>query len=631
MAEELNEFSIRDLGDLIFAGAADVLDPPPDLEVWDWAEANIVLSPRVTAYPGPLRLDNTPYMRGEWSPLWAYRRYSVIDNVWAAQTGKTLCLQITIAYDSAIDPGPGMIVYPDIKVATRRSQRHLIPFLRDSLPWLIPSPDALTKHEYDLSTCTWVIAWAGSPSVLAGEPVKHLKLDEEGKFPRKSAREADPKRLALRRLISFGEFANCYSCTTPSLEADPGWRDWAGGDDSKPTQCQYFMQCPDCGHWQVPYFNAEHREWFEPDRGDWRGGFHWPEAGDGLSTPERIARAWYQCESCLGHWDDGALARASASGQWRPQNPNAKRYASNLPSWVAPWVKLPDVVERWYDAIESEGGRHDFLNSDCAIPYRESGRKIDVGTLRNRLTLRDHHKGHVPDEAVVLVLLADVQDTFISWRVRAFAPDHTSWGVEEGMCAPYFDHNGLGRILDRQYKYRDGRIGISWGLVDSGWRTDEVYQFCLAHDGRVFPTKGFEGDQLIKYSRQLVVANPEKGLNLTGEVTLVHVNDSRFKDQLFARMEVPHGSPGAWYVEAEASDSYWSQLGGEMKVITTEGKTGRPVAVWKRIGHNHSLDCEKQGIAAITVFQLGEPDAPEPEPESPDTVNPYTGKPVGEW
>jgi len=600
------------------------------MEVWEWAEGHVVLSPRLSRFPGPLSLTHTPYMRGEWSPLWAYRRYQHIDNIWAAQTGKTMMLAITVLYDTEVDPGPGMIVYPDKVTAQRRSRRYLMPIIESSIPQLIPdASECFQILEYNLVPCSWVLAWAGSPSVLAGEPVKHLKLDEEAKFQGHTEAEADPKRLAMRRLISFGEFANAFSCTTPSLAHHPGWRDWKGS-----TQCQYQVQCPRCGTWQTMYFSREDRRWFEPESGDaWEGGIRW-DRDPALTLEQRIASAYYLCENqaCAMHWSSALRDELVAKGRWVARNPKAGKYASHLASWNAKWVKFSEVIERWLASYKDENARHDFLNSDCAVPYEVMGKQADSNELRKHI-LKGYHCNTIHEDVAAVVLTADIHDDHIRYRVRGWAPDLTSWGIEEGQMPPYFA--ALDNLLgSRTYRGPDGApVPIHYAIVDSGFRTDEVYQLCLRWAGRVWPCRGVSYlRELVQYSRQYVQSDPQRGCPLGGAMVLINANDARWKDLLFARWEVQPGASGAWYVEEEASKEYFEQLTGETKV---EEKTpsGHPKFVWRQTHDNHALDCEKMQMIATMAFQIAAlrpPRAKQVQGPQRDNVNPWTGRDIGQ-
>jgi phage terminase large subunit GpA-like protein len=613
----------------VVAALLAVFNPRCGLEVWEWAERNLNLTHRVTRYPGPLRFDKTPYMTGEWSPLWAYRRYREVDNIWAAQTGKTLMLQVTICYNVAVDPGPGMLVYPDQHTARRRSKKHLIPMIRDNLgEFQSETMDDLNLLEYTMSTCTINLGWAGSPSVLAGEPVKYLWLDEEAKFKEKSKNEADSKRLALRRTISYGDFARVFNTTTPSLEKLPGWRDWEGS-----TKCQCYVPCPECGHEQVMYFSQDvDRKWFERQSDGqkaWSGGIKWDRNPD-LTLEDRIASAYYECEACGAHWDEQQKNAAVAARKWKARNPRAKRYASHLPSWYAPWVKLSEVVERWFDSYRREDARHDFLNSDCAVPYEEAGKQNEESALR-KLILPGHHTGMVPPQAVVLILTADVHDDHLRYRIRAHAPDLTSWGVAEGRLMP--DLSQLDNLLAKTYPLANGgAAGIGAGLIDARWRTDEVYQFCMRHEGIIYPAMGYDGRirEAIKPVTANVVSDPAQGLYLEGKVTVIDFHDERWKTLLFNRLTLSRGEPGYMYLEEEISEQYLFEMCGEAKVEKPDSR-GRVKYEWKQMHDNHALDCEKLQVLAQEVFQLSSLTAVVEESKlapPANVINPFTGKPL---
>jgi phage terminase large subunit GpA-like protein len=612
--------------DGLLASAIAHVAPRAELEVADWAAANVVLPVGVGNPPGPLRFDRTPYMTGDWSPLWAYRRYQTIDCIWAAQTGKTLLMYLTVLYDTATDPGPGMIVYPEKTSGSRRSREHLQPLIRASLPQLVTDvADDMQLCEYHLKTCSWFIGWAGSPSVLSGIPVKHLKLDEEAKYAEKTDKETDAKRLAMRRLVQFGEFGNCFSATTPSTADLPGWRDWEGS-----TQCQCHVPCRACGHFQVMYFSGEDRHWFAEPAGEWKGGIKW-DRSEKLSREQRRESAYYECESCGAHWNDAQKNAAVTCRQWRARNPHARRYAAHLPSWYAPWVKLGDVCDRWWSSYKDESARHDFLNSDAAVPYEIRGRQAETSVLLSHV-LPGHKRGQVPPQAVALYLTADVHDDHIRYRVRAWAPDLTSWGVEEGELPPQL--HALDAILARTYRRGPDTMPIAYAVIDARWRTDEVYQWCLAHPGAAYPVMGYEtlpGGALLKYSTATVTADPLKNLPLSGELWRVDIVDARWKDQLFQRFNVHVTDPGAWLLEEGIAADYLFQMGGEIK-REKKDKRGRLVVEWVQVHENHALDCEKYQLVATHVFRLCDQLPAEttttPAP-LPDAINPYTGKPIG--
>lgn len=611
------------VGEHVFGTAMEVFRPRSGLEVWEFVdEYGISLPPRVTRFPGPLQLSRTPYMLGEWGPLWAFRRFRETDNVYGAQVGKTLMMQVTVCYVIAVDPGPGMIIYPDQHTADRRSQEHMKPMIRENMQeYLTSDQDDFKNLRYRMRPCTINIGWAGSPSVLAGEPEKYVWGDEEALWKEKTEKVTDSKRLAMRRMISYGEFARFFGCTTPSLETLPGWRDWPHS-----TQCQFYVPCPLCGHEQVLYFGHEDRKWFVQEDDGWDGGIKW-DRSEKLSRDERLASAYYQCEACGGAFGDIEANDAIARGRWIARYPDAVKYCSQLPSWYAPWVKFSEVLDRWFSSYKDEQARHDFWNNDCAVPYEEEGHGAEVSTLKTHIA-QGHHSGQVPQDAAALILTADVHDDHIRYRVRAHAPDTTSWGVDEGQILP--DLYQLDHVLARAYQCVGRQVSISAGLIDARWRTDEVLQFCLRHDGWMWPAMGQDSQrEAVDYQTRAVIPDPEQGLYLQGQIVVVNFNDPRWKQLLFNRLNVTRGEAGYWYLEEEVSEEFLWQMTGEEKRQKRNTKN-QIVTEWHLKHDNHALDCEKLQLVAQTVFQISSlavATEPSQAPTEP-AINPYTGEQI---
>lgn len=594
-------------------------------EVWEWAGAHLRLSSRVTRHAGPIDWSWSPYLIGEWSPLWAYRRYEDSGMLAGAQVGKTLALQVTMAYDSDCDPGPGLVVYPDQVTAERRSKGHIRPLLQDSLPHLMTgSPADMGILEYKLKSCDWYVGWAGSPSVLASLPIKHLKLDETGKFKRRASTEADPVRNAMERITSYRPFATVFSVTTPSKPELPGWADWGGS-----TRCQYLLPCPACGHRQALYFAADvDRKWFADEGGEWRGGIKWDHDGS-LTRAQRLASAYYECEECGHHWTTAEKNAAVARGQWVAGDPSAEKYRCHLPQWCALTVSFADVVAKWWDSYDDDDGRRRFLNSCCGVPWEPKGREVTDSALRAHI-LPGHHAGTIPDGVACLLLSVDVHDDHLRYRVRSWAPDLTTWGVETSRLLPDLIH--VDQLMQRTWARPDGSaVGIHGGVVDARWRTDEVYQLCLRHPGRLFPVMGQgTSHELFRPVKTWVPADPAHGLPLSGWILRFDIDDARWKDRLFARLEQPADKPGAWHVETDADDQYWWELQGEIKTLK-ERKGKAPVVEWVQRHDNHCLDVEKYQLLAAELFQVSAMIVTaerESHGQQEAVVNPYTGKPA---
>jgi phage terminase large subunit GpA-like protein len=184
--------------------------------------------------------------------------------------------------------------------------------------------------------------------------------------------------------------------------------------------------------------------------------------------------------------------------------------------------------------------------------------------------------------------------------------------------------------MARSFPCGKEHMPISVGLVDSGYRTDEVYQLCLRHPGRLWPAKGGDFNYALKYSPQTVVADPANHLPLGGEVMLVLYTDDRWKSLLLSRFRVEPGNPGYWSLEAETDEEWFHQMQGE-QLRRKPNTKGVPVYYWHRSHDQHSFDCEKLQVIAQEVFQiasLAAPPPPEKAAQEPEIINPYTNLPV---
>ena len=104
--------------------------PKKTLSVREWAEANLVLSERVSSSPGPYTTILTPYVR---EPLEDFRDDRVRTAVlcWGAQTAKTTTILAGLAYKLDMAPVPAMWVMPNENLARSFSEYRWQPMVDD--------------------------------------------------------------------------------------------------------------------------------------------------------------------------------------------------------------------------------------------------------------------------------------------------------------------------------------------------------------------------------------------------------------------------------------------------------------------------------------------------------------------
>ena len=109
--------------------ALQLLSPPEQLTVSEWAEQYRMLDSKSAAMPGPWSNDVTPYLVGVMDEFNNYETEQIVF-VKPTQIGGTEALQNMIGYIVAQDPAPTMIVYPTDTLAKSVSENRLQPMLK---------------------------------------------------------------------------------------------------------------------------------------------------------------------------------------------------------------------------------------------------------------------------------------------------------------------------------------------------------------------------------------------------------------------------------------------------------------------------------------------------------------------
>jgi len=565
--------------------AAEAFRPPEDMEIDEWAETSLELSARVTKAPGTIRLRG--YQR---EPLRSFRESIRTVIIGGAQVGKTIILQSGFGYVIDQDPGPTMVVYPEQQLAKRRSRKHLRPLIEDSpvlARHMTGKKDDLQLFEYNLDRMTVIIAWSGSPSQMAGEPIRYLFRDEFAKFAGATDKEADALSLSERRTISYTFMKRIFDVTTPTIRDAAGWRDLVHG-----TFETYHVPCPHCGEFQplrFPQFKFPSRDKDEKF----------------IHYRNRVLKnTYYECEQCQGIINDLDKMKMIEIGEWRPDNPEAEYRSFQMPSWLSPDVKFGEVAARFVDGQTDVEKLQDWVNSDCAEPWEEKGENADSAVI---LTHRaDYPPGTVPTEETVLTCITvDVQKDYIWYLVRA----HTflkSWLVEYGTLAVLDD---VEQIMIKQYTKSNGKLFCpNIRFIDSGYRTTEVYEYVITHEYS-YAIKGQDGHQGAPIRWQPIKKYPGSDKELPGNLNLCHIHTPTFKEKLLLTFRNGFDDDGynsdfdSWFLHNETGEGYARHLTAETVVEHTK-KNGQVVREWKKIRRRNDLfDCEVYQLAFRYLFR----------------------------
>lgn len=521
-----------------------------------------------------------------------------------AQLGKTETELNMIGYALDQTSSPTMMVYPTDTIAKFASDKRVQPMIK-SVKSINDKFDENSKLlELDFNNGNYmVLVGANSPSSLSSRSIKYLFFDEIDKYPAFAGKEADPIKLATERTKTFVD-KKIVMVSTPTVESGNIWQAFMSANERR----QYYVPCPHCGVSQVLKFKQ----------------IKWPEEHNDNVDMIRDT-AYYECEHCGESIYDKHKMEMLRSGEWRAVNESQSKVRSvsyHLSSIYSPWVTFGDVAYEFKNSKGTPATLMNFINSWLAEPWKSSKTK---STQNMEFTQSNYPCGVVPDKAVLLIASVDVQLDHFWWEVRAYAPGVKSYLIDYGQASTWEDLEEI--IINREYpsEYGEPRQVMKAG-IDSGFRTDEVYQFCSRFPEVCIPIKGSSNHTTM--TAPYTMTSLEKGV--VGGLKLYVLNTDYWKDFIFARMIRPAGEDGTIHLYKECPQEYSDHLRSEEKQEIRNVKTGAVTVQWKPLtSHpvNHLLDtCTYNAAVAdiAGVKYLVEP-ADYEEAEEVETYEDYGG------
>ena len=539
--------------------------PPKEQSVSEWAESNLVLSERSTGFPGMYRGDRSPYTR---EPIDSLTDPFVeeLTICSAAQIAKTMMLMVMMGYAIDQDPGPMLMVLPNNDLCRSFAEQRLHPLIDDCKALSRHKPKDPKKYrlqEIFFDRMSMALVGSNSPANLASRPVRYLFLDEVDKYPGVSEKEAGAVDLAIKRTRTFWN-RKVVKASTPTLTTGEIWRSFLDGD-----QRYYFVPCPHCGFKQRLVMSGLK--------------FGWCKEESGWDKERARAEAYYECSSCQQKIEQHHKSRMLKAGEWRPTKEPGRHRSYQLSALYPMWVTFGEVAAAWIDAQSGLSQLRDFINSTLGEPWEEAvNAASDNEVLQHR---RPYSPKTCPVKPREVIMTADVQDTGIYYLVRAWGSEARSWLVDYGMVA---DFEALARVSQTPWVCEDCEIMTTRGVIDSGYRTDEVYKFCQAANW--LPWKGHDRSQ------QDIPVRTMNGI--------LHGNVDYFKEQLQFLIRSTLEGPHSWYLHQNTGMDYAMQITAEGRVEEIN-KWGKSKLIWKKLRRdNHILDLEVMQLAAAEAFGL---------------------------
>ena len=156
--------------------------------------------------------------------------------------------------------------------------------------------------------------------------------------------------------------------------------------------------------------------------------------------------------------------------------------------------------------------------------------------------------------------------------------------------------------MDRNWQIEDSdeTMQVVLYAVDSGYNSEEVYDFCYTNFPVSIPVKGLSKPIAGYYRRKQLTPSQYRNARGQGNV-LYEVDTNKYKDLIAYRLSKNLDEKGSWAVDADTDSEYADMITAEQKVIV-DGKE-----VWKEISSarpNHYLDCEVYAYVAADIMNI---------------------------
>ena len=409
--------------------------------------------------------------------------------------------------------------------------------------------------------------------------------------------EGDPVTLAEARISTYPDGIMIVTSTPTEgsvdveKHAETGVEHWAVADTDdlgsqvwrlfqEGTRHEWAVPCPHCGDYFVPRFRL----------------LTWPE---GANARRAAREARLTCAQCGALIEERHKSRMNQAGKFlapgqhvvdgevvgdAAESDTASFWVSGL---MSPWKTFGQRASDWLRAVESGDQERirGVLNTAFGELYRTQGDAPEWQAVLERAGV--YHDGEVPAGVVWLFLTVDVQKDRLVCVVRGWGPEFESWLVHRTELWGETDQPDVWRRLSKLAEAQFGGRTIRASAVDSGFQTDQVYEWVRKHRAfRAYATKG--RDNPTKLFSSTPVEAKRDGKKVRQGLDLWTVDHSYFKSWVHDRIGWPPDQPGAWHLPADIDEDYARQIVAEQRMRLPSGRTAWVLAS----RNNHFLDCE---------------------------------------
>jgi phage terminase large subunit GpA-like protein len=579
----------------------EAIQPPLNLTVSEWADAERQLTRRSSSEPGQWRTDRVPFLK-EPMDLLSPREKKIrrVILIFGSQSGaKTECGLNWLGRTIAMDPAPFLILFPTEAFAKRQVRQRLDPLFKDTPAVRAKqistksrdAANAMFLKEFEGDMLLSIIG-GNSGSAAQGMPAQNLWVDEASSLPLEIDDKGDPIENAEARQTNFPDRKTLITST-------PGTRGacritWEF--ETRSDQRRYAAFLPCCGSREVLRWR-EHMVWDRPDGEVW---CQCPACGERLAQHHKVAML------TGGRWGANAKGDGETAG-------------FHLPGWYAPygWLSWEKIRDEFLRAKDDTMLLKGWVNKRAAEAWEDQAiAKVSADGLMERAALNPYPTGFCPDGVLLLLAAVDVQNTWLEIQVKGYGKGEESWLIWHERVYGNPAQEEVWRQIDAIRKTEftregGGSMAVRRTAVDTGGSfTHEAYDYCRERvkEG-VVAIKGSNDKESLALNKGTKQDVNKNGRVIKKGVTLYMVGVHTLKRTVYARLGIEQPGPGFMHFGQNATtygDEYLKGLTCE-KLITRFDSKGFAIDEWKNPSkaRNEPLDMEVYCLAMLELTKRG--------------------------
>jgi phage terminase large subunit GpA-like protein len=265
-------------------------------------------------------------------------------------------------------------------------------------------------------------------------------------------------------------------------------------------------------------------------------------------------------------------------------------------SWENAVIEFLDIKHQGFPKLKYQNWVNTFLGE----PFEDRGEKPKIEVLLTRE--RNYNANTLPETADPLFVTvgADVQADRIECEIVAWGANAESWSIDYRVLLgdTADEENEVWQALREVIQSEHCGFPVWLAGVDSGYRTDVVYNFAASFGGGVYPVMGYDtldGDKVyVKFVT-----------NKLG-VTRIDVNTGLLKQEVYRYLSKGHTTGkavGFCHFPVQYDREHYARLTAETRIMVKDGRGGMKPKWDAGQRRNEQLDARVYNLAMVHAYK----------------------------